>query len=70
MYHVLTRILIVSSQDALTDLTAESQDLDIPGVEAPCKAHKGIMRAATYVHGELTDKGLLETAFTLAPVSK
>lgn len=56
-------------QDALTDLTAECEDMDVEGVEPSCKAHKGMTRAARYVLNQLNEKGILETAYSTHPVS-
>ncbi|KAK6481755.1 sn1-specific diacylglycerol lipase beta-like [Huso huso] len=60
----------LSLQDALTDLSADCENLLIEGVCGPCYAHKGIMQAANYIYGKLINDGILNQAFTIAPEYK
>ncbi|XP_006889818.1 PREDICTED: sn1-specific diacylglycerol lipase beta [Elephantulus edwardii] len=57
----------MSLQDVLTDLSAESETLDL-GLEVhDCVAHKGISQAARYVYRRLVSDGILSQAFSVAP---
>ncbi|XP_006044397.4 diacylglycerol lipase-beta isoform X1 [Bubalus bubalis] len=57
----------MSLQDILTDLSAESEPLDIECEAQDCWAHKGISQAARYVYRRLVDDGILSQAFSVAP---
>lgn len=53
----------LSSQDALTDLSAKGVPLEIDGVsDAFC--HSAMLRCAEYVKAELENRQLLEKAFS------
>ena len=54
-------------QDAITDLTADCEPLEIEGLEN-CVAHKGILQAAKYVKATIEKLHLLEQAFERAEV--
>lgn len=54
-------------QDILTDLSAESETLDLECEVKDCLAHKGISQAARYVYRRLINDGILSQAFSLAP---
>ncbi|NP_659164.2 diacylglycerol lipase-beta [Mus musculus] len=57
----------MSLQDVLTDLSAESETLEL-GIELQdCVAHKGIAQAARYIHRRLVNDGILSQAFSVAP---
>ena len=55
-------------QDAITDLTADCEPLEIDGLDN-CVAHKGILQAAKYVKTTIEKLQLLEQAFERAEVS-
>uniref|UniRef100_H0XGN4 Diacylglycerol lipase-beta n=1 Tax=Otolemur garnettii TaxID=30611 RepID=H0XGN4_OTOGA len=57
----------MSLQDILTDLSAESEVLDIQCEVQDCWAHKGISQAARYVYRRLINDGILSQAFSIAP---
>ncbi|XP_019609186.1 diacylglycerol lipase-beta isoform X3 [Rhinolophus sinicus] len=57
----------MSLQDILTDLSAESETLDLECEVKDCLAHKGISQAARYVYRRLINDGILSQAFSLAP---
>lgn len=57
----------MSLQDILTDLSAESETLDLGYDLQDCLAHKGISQAARYVHRRLVSDGILSQAFSVAP---
>ncbi|XP_075383650.1 diacylglycerol lipase-beta isoform X2 [Tenrec ecaudatus] len=57
----------MSLQDILTDLSAESEILDLGLEMQDCFAHKGISQAARYVYRRLMDDGILSQAFSVAP---
>ncbi|KAM6155294.1 diacylglycerol lipase-beta [Rhynchocyon petersi] len=57
----------MSLQDVLTDLSAESETLDLGLEVQDCLAHKGISQAARYVYQRLTNDGILSQAFSIAP---
>lgn len=57
----------MSLQDILTDLSAESEPLDIECEAQDCWAHKGISQAARYVYRRLVNDGILSQAFSIAP---
>ncbi|XP_067912708.1 diacylglycerol lipase-beta isoform X2 [Heterodontus francisci] len=60
----------LSLEDALTDLCAERETLNVDGVTGECLAHKGINQAASYIHKKLIDDGILKQAFTVVPEYK
>ena len=55
-------------QDALTDLTAHSECIDVEEFRSG-RAHKGILSAAKYILQIINTRNLLEKAFTREPVS-
>ncbi|XP_039735824.1 diacylglycerol lipase-beta isoform X1 [Pteropus medius] len=57
----------MSLQDILTDLSAESETLDLECEAQDCLAHKGISQAARYVYQRLINDGILSQAFSIAP---
>ncbi|XP_066129481.1 diacylglycerol lipase-beta [Saccopteryx bilineata] len=57
----------MSLQDILTDLSAESEPLDLECEVQDCLAHKGISQAARYVYRRLVSDGILSQAFSIAP---
>uniref|UniRef100_A0A452G4H4 Diacylglycerol lipase-beta n=1 Tax=Capra hircus TaxID=9925 RepID=A0A452G4H4_CAPHI len=57
----------MSLQDILTDLSAESEPLDLECDVQDCWAHKGISQAARYVYRRLVSDGILSQAFSIAP---
>ncbi|XP_007448945.1 PREDICTED: sn1-specific diacylglycerol lipase beta isoform X2 [Lipotes vexillifer] len=57
----------MSLQDILTDLSAESEPLDLECEVQDCWAHKGISQAARYIYRRLIDDGILSQAFSIAP---
>ncbi|XP_004705965.1 diacylglycerol lipase-beta [Echinops telfairi] len=57
----------MSLQDILTDLSAESETLDLGLEMQDCVAHKGISQAARYIYRRLIDDGILSQAFSVAP---
>ncbi|XP_058567069.1 diacylglycerol lipase-beta isoform X2 [Neofelis nebulosa] len=57
----------MSLQDILTDLSAESEDLNLDCGVQDCWAHKGISQAARYVYQRLINDGILSQAFSIAP---
>ncbi|XP_036096763.1 diacylglycerol lipase-beta isoform X1 [Molossus molossus] len=57
----------MSLQDILTDLSAESETLDIGCELQDCSAHKGISQAARYLYRRLISDGILSQAFSIAP---
>ncbi|XP_044904081.1 diacylglycerol lipase-beta isoform X3 [Felis catus] len=57
----------MSLQDILTDLSAESEDLNLECGVQDCSAHKGISQAARYVYQRLINDGILSQAFSIAP---
>ncbi|XP_020029481.2 diacylglycerol lipase-beta isoform X1 [Castor canadensis] len=57
----------MSLQDILTDLSAESENLDLEIELQDCVAHKGISQAARYVYRRLINDGILSQAFSVAP---
>ncbi|MBN3277760.1 DGLB lipase, partial [Polyodon spathula] len=60
----------LSLRDALTDLSADCENLLLEGVSGPCYAHKGIKQAANYIYKKLINDGILNQAFTIAPEYK
>ncbi|KAI8506667.1 hypothetical protein Bbelb_160940 [Branchiostoma belcheri] len=52
--------------DALTDLSAESETIDIEGVDGTF-AHKGILQAASFIHKKLEEENILANAFWKVP---
>uniref|UniRef100_A0A8C6SJ96 Diacylglycerol lipase, beta n=1 Tax=Neogobius melanostomus TaxID=47308 RepID=A0A8C6SJ96_9GOBI len=59
----------LSLRDVLTDLSAECENLPLEGVIGACYAHKGICQAAGYIYKKLVNDGILNQAFSIAPVS-
>ncbi|XP_024432619.2 diacylglycerol lipase-beta [Desmodus rotundus] len=57
----------MSLQDILTDLSAESETLDLEYDVQDSLAHKGISQAARYVYRRLVSDGILSQAFSVAP---
>ncbi|XP_070270429.1 diacylglycerol lipase-beta isoform X2 [Myotis yumanensis] len=57
----------MSLQDILTDLSAESENLDLGCEVQDCLAHKGISQAAKYLYRRLVTDGILSQAFSVAP---
>ncbi|KAG8513677.1 Sn1-specific diacylglycerol lipase beta, partial [Galemys pyrenaicus] len=57
----------MSLQDILTDLSAESETLNLECEVQDCWAHKGISQAARYVYRRLINDGILSQAFSIAP---
>ncbi|XP_030701888.1 diacylglycerol lipase-beta isoform X2 [Globicephala melas] len=57
----------MSLQDILTDLSAESEPVDLECEVQDCWAHKGISQAARYVYRRLINDGILSQAFSVAP---
>ncbi|XP_057604532.1 diacylglycerol lipase-beta isoform X7 [Hippopotamus amphibius kiboko] len=57
----------MSLQDILTDLSAESEPLNLECEVQDCWAHKGISQAARYVYRRLINDGILSQAFSIAP---
>ncbi|XP_004691708.1 PREDICTED: sn1-specific diacylglycerol lipase beta [Condylura cristata] len=57
----------MSLQDILTDLSAESETLNLECEVQDCWAHKGISQAARYVYRRLVNDGILSQAFSIAP---
>uniref|UniRef100_A0A2K6JRK4 Diacylglycerol lipase-beta n=3 Tax=Rhinopithecus TaxID=542827 RepID=A0A2K6JRK4_RHIBE len=57
----------MSLQDVLTDLSAESEVLDVECEVQDRLAHKGISQAARYVYRRLINDGILSQAFSVAP---
>ncbi|XP_001508017.1 diacylglycerol lipase-beta [Ornithorhynchus anatinus] len=57
----------MSLQDILTDLSAQSETLNLECEVQDCMAHKGISQAARYVHRKLINDGILSQAFSIAP---
>ncbi|XP_023053516.2 sn1-specific diacylglycerol lipase beta isoform X2 [Piliocolobus tephrosceles] len=57
----------MSLQDVLTDLSAESEVLDVECEVQDRLAHKGISQAARYVYRRLINDGILSQAFSIAP---
>ncbi|KAM6897109.1 diacylglycerol lipase-beta [Xenentodon cancila] len=60
----------LSLKDALTDLSAECENLPIEGVSGACYAHKGMCQAAGYIYKKLVNDGILNQAFSIAPEYK
>ncbi|KAK2160528.1 hypothetical protein LSH36_131g02023 [Paralvinella palmiformis] len=56
----------LSLRDAVTDLSADSEPLEAPGVEDG-RAHSGILRAAKHIQQTITELQLLNKAFEKAP---
>ena len=67
IYLILTREIHVSLQDALTDLTIESEEIQVGDVQE-AKAHRGILQAAKYIQMMIDRNGLLVRAFAKTPV--
>ena len=59
----------LSFEDILTDLSADCEDLTLEDVLENGFVHKGITQAANYIYQKLINDGILNQAFTIAPVS-
>ncbi|KAL7857053.1 hypothetical protein SRHO_G00159520 [Serrasalmus rhombeus] len=57
----------LSLKDALTDLSAECENLPVEVVSGASYAHKGISQAANYIYKKLVNDGILSQAFSIAP---
>nr|XP_045000297.1 diacylglycerol lipase-beta isoform X2 [Jaculus jaculus] len=57
----------MSLQDILTDLSAESESLELDTDMEDCVAHKGISQAARYIYRRLINDGILSQAFSIVP---
>lgn len=57
----------MSLQDVLTDLSAESETLELDIELQDCVAHKGISQAARYIYRRLINDGILSQALSVAP---
>ncbi|XP_060224069.1 diacylglycerol lipase-beta isoform X2 [Meriones unguiculatus] len=57
----------MSLQDVLTDLSAESENLELDAEIQDSVAHKGIAQAARYIYRRLINDGILSQAFSVAP---
>lgn len=57
----------MSFQDVLTDLSAESENIELEAELQDCVAHKGIAQAARYIYRRLVNDGILSQAFSVAP---
>lgn len=57
----------MSLQDVLTDLSAESENIELDAELQDCVAHKGIAQAARYIYRRLVNDGILSQAFSVAP---
>ncbi|KAK1343593.1 hypothetical protein QTO34_016373 [Cnephaeus nilssonii] len=57
----------LSLQDILTDLSAETENLDLGCEVQDCSAHKGMSQAAKYLYRRLVSDGILSQAFSVAP---
>jgi sn1-specific diacylglycerol lipase len=57
----------LSLKDTLTDMTADSDHMDVEGVE-DAHAHKGILQAARFIMNTLNNLQLLHSAFRNATV--
>ncbi|XP_067859617.1 diacylglycerol lipase-beta isoform X2 [Heptranchias perlo] len=60
----------LSLEDALTDLSADCETLNVGEVMGECFVHKGINQAASYIHKKLINDGILDQAFAVAPEYK
>ncbi|XP_051878477.1 diacylglycerol lipase-beta [Pristis pectinata] len=60
----------LSLEDALTDLCAHCEALNVSRVTGERLAHKGILQAATYIYKKLMDDGILSQAFAIVPEYK
>ncbi|XP_017271738.1 diacylglycerol lipase-beta [Kryptolebias marmoratus] len=60
----------LSLKDALTDLSAECENLPVEGVTGACFAHKGMCQTANYIYKKLVNDGILTQAFSDAPEYK
>ncbi|XP_046854544.1 diacylglycerol lipase-alpha-like [Xenia sp. Carnegie-2017] len=60
----------LSFKDVLTDLTAETESLELDsdkGCEEKCRAHKGMVRSAQFILTKLEDDRILESIFLRCP---
>lgn len=60
-------MVVVWWQDAVTDMSAESEALEM--VENAV-GHRGILQAAKYIKDQLLGRGILEAAFQQAQVNQ
>ncbi|XP_060696571.1 diacylglycerol lipase-beta [Hemiscyllium ocellatum] len=60
----------LSLEDALTDLSADRETLNVDCVTGESLAHKGIIQAARYIYKKLIDDGILNQAFSVVPEYK
>lgn len=60
-------MVVVWWQDAVTDMSAESDPLEM--VENAV-GHRGILQAAKYIKDQLLGRGILEAAFQQAQVNQ
>uniref|UniRef100_A0A8C3Y8M3 Diacylglycerol lipase-beta n=1 Tax=Catharus ustulatus TaxID=91951 RepID=A0A8C3Y8M3_CATUS len=67
---VAVRGTLLCSQDILTDLSADCEDLTLEEVLENGFVHKGITQAANYIYRKLINDGILNQAFTIAPEYK
>ncbi|XP_037546619.1 diacylglycerol lipase-beta [Nematolebias whitei] len=70
--HKMAAVLVavrgtLSLKDALTDLSADCENLLVEGVTGACYAHKGMCQAASYIYKKLVNDGILNQAFSDAP---
>ncbi|XP_043934561.1 diacylglycerol lipase-beta [Protopterus annectens] len=57
----------LSLRDALTDLSAECEELPVEGVPGNCCAHKGMVQTSEYIYSRLINDGILNQAFSVVP---
>lgn len=57
----------LSFRDIFTDLTANSEKFDVPGVPPDSSAHKGMLAAANEICKRLKDGNLLDRAVSTYP---
>ncbi|XP_048408069.1 diacylglycerol lipase-beta isoform X1 [Stegostoma tigrinum] len=60
----------LSLEDALTDLSADRETLNVDCVTGESLAHKGIIQAARYIYKKLIDDEILTQAFSVVPEYK
>lgn len=57
----------LSFRDIFTDLTANSEKFDVPGVPPDSSAHKGMLAAAAEIHKRLKEGNLLDRVMSTYP---
>lgn len=57
----------LSFRDIFTDLTANSEKFDVPGVPPDSSAHKGMLVAASEIHKRLKEGNLLDRVINTYP---